>query len=250
MTFSVFRDLSGLSEVCRFYAPGVHSHFFTLDPAECALLKTPGSGWIYEGIAFVVAAPAGGSCPITFTYSGIRQAIYRLYNNRSAFGDTTHRYTHDLDVRQALVDRGWISEGIAFCVVNAVTSNPTYQIETSKVLASEECENESLNLGACVGLNHTIGMPYQISSSSDARPVPLARTTTYLTGGGGDVKTSVNSNYIGDVTEHSFVVVPPALSGVFHRIYVNSRDRTGSSTFPVMSINPLYQFLTTQPTGN
>jgi hypothetical protein len=70
-----------LAPVCRFFSAAFapkSSHFFTADPAECALVKT-NSAWLYEADAFYVNLPAAGSCP-----AGTAQ-LYRLYNDGPRF---------------------------------------------------------------------------------------------------------------------------------------------------------------------
>ncbi len=129
----------------------------------------------------------------------------------------------------------------------------TYQINTSKVLPSTECENESLNLGACVGLNQTPVMPYLVPASAQIPPSgssesPSTQVPQFFTGAQGDLRTFVNSTLLDEITRHSFVVLPGNFTG--HGIYVNSRDRTTSPLIPYMSINPLYQFVTTPPAGS
>ena len=85
--FGVFRganDAPGLAPVCRFYGtPGVgpNSHFYTSDPAECAGVKNS-PGWTYEGIAFHIARPTGGTCAADET------PVYRSYNNGAARNDS------------------------------------------------------------------------------------------------------------------------------------------------------------------
>jgi len=108
--------------VCRFYAKGPNSHFFTGDEKECQYLKALEQqqradalaqgkaflGWQYEGIAFYAILPQGGGCP------GSTSAIYRSYNDRAAQGDSNHRFTIDAALRSAMAV-GWIDEGAAFC---------------------------------------------------------------------------------------------------------------------------------------
>ncbi|MGZ5032238.1 MAG: hypothetical protein ACXWAC_03485 [Usitatibacter sp.] len=108
--------------VCRFYAKGPNSHFFTGDDAECRYLKAleqqqradaaaqgqPFLGWQYEGIAFYALMPEDGSCRPPWA------AVYRSYNHRAAQGDSNHRFTIDPDLRAAM-DVSWIDEGAAFC---------------------------------------------------------------------------------------------------------------------------------------
>jgi len=107
--------------VCRFYAKGPNSHFYTADPAECQQLKdleasqraqaqgngTPFLGWGYEGTAFYALLPQNGQCP-----SGTKP-VWRQYNGRALQNDSNHRFTTDLQVRDSMA--GWQLEGVAFC---------------------------------------------------------------------------------------------------------------------------------------
>ena len=58
---------------------GPNSHFYTLQPGECAAVKLD-AGWTYEASGkywMVKPASAGASgCPAA------TQAVYRAYNNR------------------------------------------------------------------------------------------------------------------------------------------------------------------------
>ena len=108
--------------VCRFYAYGPNSHFFTGDAYECQLLKdeeateraqaaaagTPFLGWGYEGIGFWALTPEGGVCPAG------SDPVYRVYNNRWAQGDSNHRFMFDGPLRWAMQTIG-IDEGAMLC---------------------------------------------------------------------------------------------------------------------------------------
>jgi serine protease len=112
---------AGAQPVCRFYAAGPNSHFYTGDASECAQLRTleqgqraeaEGAGkaflgWGYEGIAFWALVPVNGQCP-----AGTRP-VWRNYNNRAAENDSNHRFT--VDSQQHLAMQGWLDEGPAFC---------------------------------------------------------------------------------------------------------------------------------------
>lgn len=114
--------LPGAAPVCRFYASGPNSHFFTGNPAECAYLKAleevqrnkaaqageKFQGWGYEGIAFHALIPTNGQCP-SYTVP-----VKRFYNNRAAQNDSNHRFTSDAAQMAAMRD-GWIDEGVVFC---------------------------------------------------------------------------------------------------------------------------------------
>lgn len=111
----------GAQPVCRFYARGANSHFYTGDANECQFLRSLESqqraeatakgqsfgGWQYEGIVFYAMVPSGGQCP------GGTSPVYRLYNNRASNADSNHRFTPDASMRAAMA--GWVDEGVAFC---------------------------------------------------------------------------------------------------------------------------------------
>ncbi len=108
--------------VCRFYASGPNSHFYTADANECTYLKSLEAkqradatakgqsfrGWQFEAIAFYAVAPQDGRCaPNT-------RAVYRAYNNRAEQNDSNHRFTVTNAMRFAMT-QSWTEEGVAFC---------------------------------------------------------------------------------------------------------------------------------------
>jgi hypothetical protein len=106
--------VGGPAPVCRFYGtPGVgpNSHFYTIDPAECAAVKLD-PGWLFEsGDVFELSPVSGpGTCP-----SGT-QPVYRNYDNRALRNDSNHRYTTDLNIYNQMIAQGWRGEGVVFCV--------------------------------------------------------------------------------------------------------------------------------------
>lgn len=112
---------AGARPVCRFYAAGPNSHFYTIDPVECAQLQAleqteraraaaSGArflGWAYEAIAFWAVPPVNGACPAG------TDPVWRAYNGRANENDSNHRFTADPLQRAAML--GWIDEGVAFC---------------------------------------------------------------------------------------------------------------------------------------
>ena len=101
----------GAQPVCRFYGTpgrGPNSHFYTVDPIECELVKHD-SGWTYEGTAFYLFPPTNGQC------AAAQQAVYRAYNMRFAQNDSNHRYTTDAAVYAQTQAQGWAGEGVKFC---------------------------------------------------------------------------------------------------------------------------------------
>ncbi|MFZ1546914.1 MAG: hypothetical protein WAT12_07410, partial [Candidatus Nitrotoga sp.] len=110
----------GSTSVCRFYgsqSPGPNSHFYTVDPVECAHLKqlqaaTPATEkrWNFESLDFISTLSAGGQCP-----AGTKP-VYRAYNNGFARGvDSNHRISTDQAAIAQVEARGWISEGVVMC---------------------------------------------------------------------------------------------------------------------------------------
>jgi hypothetical protein len=109
----------GWAPVCRFYGDprigpdgrrGPNSHFYTVSPAECELVKNAG-GWVYEGTAFyAVQAIDTSLCP-----AGSRP-LWRAYNNGYPTKDANHRYATDRSLLAAMAPQGWSVEGVAMCV--------------------------------------------------------------------------------------------------------------------------------------
>jgi len=111
----------GAVPVCRFYARGPNSHFYTGSPQECDQLKAlersqradaqargqTFQGWAYETVAFWALLPQGGQCP-----SGL-YPVWRAFNNRSLQMDANHRFMKDLVQRESMV--GWVDEGAHLC---------------------------------------------------------------------------------------------------------------------------------------
>jgi alpha-tubulin suppressor-like RCC1 family protein len=110
----------GSTSVCRFYGsqvPGPNSHFYTVDPGECASLKqlqaaTPATvkRWNFESLDFISTPSAGGQCPAG------TEPVYRAYNNGFARGvDSNHRISTDQAAIAQVVARGWVNEGVVMC---------------------------------------------------------------------------------------------------------------------------------------
>ncbi len=102
---------AGTVPVCRFFtltfAPK-SSHFYTADPVECDGLKF-NPNWQYEKIAFHIAVPSGGVCPVGTT------PIYRMYNNGQT-GAPNHRFASDFTIYQDFTtNKNWAPEGTGFC---------------------------------------------------------------------------------------------------------------------------------------
>ena len=107
----------GAKPVCRFYAPitvQIDSHYYSANIDEClaVLFNWPGIWTLETGASFYIQVPdSKGTCP-----SGTLP-VYRFFNNRR---DANHRYTVDLSVQRAMLNRSWAPEGngtagVAFC---------------------------------------------------------------------------------------------------------------------------------------
>jgi hypothetical protein len=104
---------TGTVPVCRFFTtPGTFgtksSHFYTADAVECDGLKL-NPAWVYEKIAFYIAVPVAGVCPVGTT------PVYRMYNHGQT-NAPNHRFTTDfLTYQDFTTTKGWDVEGIGFC---------------------------------------------------------------------------------------------------------------------------------------
>jgi hypothetical protein len=111
---------AGAVPVCRFYAWGPNSHFYTADARECEQMKQqeqgerailgpdkPFLGWGFEAIAFYALLPQNGQCPAGTV------PVYRAYNMRAQYMDSNHRFTVDPVARGSMA--GWADEGVQFC---------------------------------------------------------------------------------------------------------------------------------------
>lgn len=112
---------AGAVPVCRFYAAGPNSHFYTADASECSMLQALERqqradaaargvrflGWGFENIAFFTVPAVNGACPAG------TEPVWRSYNNRATENDSNHRFT--ADARQRAAMQGWADEGVAFC---------------------------------------------------------------------------------------------------------------------------------------
>ncbi len=111
--------------VCRFYIPpGVgNSHFFSASTEECEAVRKLFPGFTLETTAAFYAAlpdPGTGACPPDpdIESTGRLLPLYRLWNQRI---DSNHRYTTSTAIRDAMISKGYVSEGygpmgVAMCV--------------------------------------------------------------------------------------------------------------------------------------
>jgi serine protease len=106
----------GAKPVCRFYAGGLgfNSHYFTADAFECQFIIANWVGvWTLESFAaFYAVLPDGnGQC-----LAGMAP-VYKFFDGRQ---DANQRFTIDLSVQRAMINRAWVPQGfganhVAFC---------------------------------------------------------------------------------------------------------------------------------------
>lgn len=238
--FAARNETLSAPNICRFYAPPpTNSHFFTGNVEECAFLKANDTGWIYEKQDFAIDMPQGNVCRAPLV------PIYRLYNNRWMFSDSNHRFVHDASARDDMLAKGWRDEGIAFCATSASRgARKAFQIASEQVRPSAECEDEAINVGACVATNQVPRLTQMIPSWLPPFYVTQApqysARFTHLTGFDGNVFTSQAVTDADSVARHSFAQTLRIANSSFG-IHVSYIDRTRGD---LSSINPLYQFRT------
>lgn len=109
----------GSLPVCRYYVPP-GSFFFSVSAEECDGIAKAYPHFSLETLTAFAAWPPDSTdpsrCPSHRWFGpggyGLLP-VYRLWNGRAA---TNHRYTTSAAVRDDMVDRGWVSEGVALCV--------------------------------------------------------------------------------------------------------------------------------------
>ncbi len=105
--------------VCRFYGNpaldrngkrlGPNSHFYTIDPIECARVAND-PGWVLESkTAFYALAPD----PVNLSCNG-SILVRRWYNNGYPTKDSNHRYGSSYD--DSMQRSKWADEGVRFCL--------------------------------------------------------------------------------------------------------------------------------------
>ena len=245
--FGAFAAGSGRAagKVCRFYAPGPVTHFYTANPLECDALRTQNLGWSYEGVRFEIDVPSGGAC------AAGRATVYRLYNARPQFNDSNHRYVTDAALRAGMLAQGWVDEGAVFCATSAsLVAAKSFDVAAGAIRPVAECENEDLGGGGCIALNNIVGpMPNRIGPYLP--PFYVVKNPQWsdrffhITGYYFDLFTAQAPDDSVTVAAHSFVQRGfdsyPVKTWGFH---VSSADRIAGA---LASIEPMYQFWTRPP---
>lgn len=204
---------------------GPNSHFFTAHQSEIESLEQPGSRWAREGVAFLVPRLDGCTAPYV--------PVYRLQNGRGAVNDTNHRYVTSLAERDAMLARGWLAEGIAFCATQEQRT-PLQSYEghfdlAGRVRPAAECENPSINLGGCLAVNNL--------------PVPNQRVQQ-----GPNGYALFDSSAPGSLTDRPYVRTWDATESARARFGINI-DTAFRGPSPYSSVGPLYQLPTAGAPG-
>jgi len=103
--------------VCRFYIPPSDgdSHFFSASIEECEAVRVRFPNFRLESSAafFIkVPDPGTGACPPPDDPQFDSVPVYRLWNQRL---DSNHRYTANERIRDEMVQRGYVNEGVVMC---------------------------------------------------------------------------------------------------------------------------------------
>jgi hypothetical protein len=103
--------------VCRFYSSpargGSNTHFYG-SGSDCAALNTA-TAVQYEGYDFSVRQPKVDINKEALCPDDAPLAVLRLYNNKAASNDSSHRYVVSLESANRMVKTGWLNEGAVFC---------------------------------------------------------------------------------------------------------------------------------------
>jgi uncharacterized protein (DUF1800 family) len=107
---------AGAKPVCRYFHPGVASHFFTLIASECAILATLPE-FVNEGVGWYAKDAANGVC------ANDTAPLYRTFNNgaNAANGPANHRYFADYSFYQSYATKGYALEGLTMCLPLSAT---------------------------------------------------------------------------------------------------------------------------------
>jgi uncharacterized protein (DUF1800 family) len=149
----------GAQPVCRYYIVGAGSHFFSIDPTECALVAGYPQLYQNEGIGWYAIAKTTDTCPADTA------GIYRVYNNGAALGKASnHRYIADYSFYQSYLAQGYALEGLKMCVP---LSNTEKNADASRLLYQASFGARPSDIGTVVsqGTNQWINAQLNLPSS-------------------------------------------------------------------------------------
>ena len=103
--------------VCRFYSSpargGSNTHFYG-SGSDCAALNTA-TIVQYEGFDFSVRQPRVDINQEALCPDEAPLPVIRLYNNKAASNDSSHRYVVSVESANRMAKTGWLNEGAVFC---------------------------------------------------------------------------------------------------------------------------------------
>ena len=110
VTFSAYTQGqdAAAQPVCRFFAPAVASHFFSVNKSDCDTLAVT-KGFVDEGIAWYALPPVAGTCAPDAT------SLFRTFNNGNN-GPANHRYFTDYSFYLSYASKGYALEGLSMCL--------------------------------------------------------------------------------------------------------------------------------------
>jgi uncharacterized protein (DUF1800 family) len=164
----------GAKPVCRFFHPGVATHFFTVIASECAILATLPE-FVNEGIGWYAKEPVNGACPSDTV------GLYRTFNNgiNANNGPANHRYFSDYSFYQSYAAKGYALEGLAMCLP---LSNAEKRADASRLLYQASFGARSGDIDAVVAKGTGAWIDEQlVKSASQYTPrdwMPLTRPET------------------------------------------------------------------------
>ena len=98
--------------VCRLYAPGTNTHFYSAVARDCQLLRNS-RGWNDEGIAFWINSASQSLSPTSCAPGTL--AVTRLSDSRYRGRNSSHRFTTSISQVEEMKANGWFEEGVVMC---------------------------------------------------------------------------------------------------------------------------------------
>lgn len=160
------------SQICRYYVntaePFTNSHFYGVRDTDCVFIANARiAGFVNEGLDFATALPTPVGCPASDAIP-----VFRTFRPAAGGKSSNHRYTVSTAIRDAMMARGWVNEGIAFCAASA----------SSAALSPSLSSYENFLLGGGlyalrIGTTSTSGQTqptYVVASASQSSAVPGA----------------------------------------------------------------------------
>ncbi len=205
--------------VCRFFAAAHTSHFYTVDPQECAHVQaTWPHVWTYEGVAFEVLVPEQGVCNRPAT-----QPVYRLFNNRF---DVNHRYVTNYEDYGAMQAQGWLPEGVVMCAFDSSSQQLVVIRQLGLLLGSWRFDGADVTFSS-IGTNTSLYFVTGEYISESEKRMPISVTV----GADGRFKAyafTLDLNEYWDLTYQETHDIDFALAGDSDRV-------TGTDSFSIYS---------------